>query len=133
MTYLILSLVSAFLSGVSRGAHHARRDYPTMNKSRKWVSERLWIGGKENGFKQSSIRTADFAHRAILCQCLFWALSGVLLALAEMPWYVIVAWFPAVYHRFEPRGFDLLYNVILPDGPSVPQFSVWVWLRGWIY
>lgn len=133
---ILLSFLFAFLSGVSRGFHHARRDYPTMNKSRGWVSEKLWWGGKENGFVQSSIFTADFTHQMILLQVAFLALSGMCLGfacIAGMQWWVIPIWGAVVFHRFEPRGFDLMYNVVLPNDPIVPQFTWTFWLRSWVY
>jgi hypothetical protein len=132
---IVSSLIAAFLSGMCRGLHHARRDYPNMNKSRQWITERSWIGGKENGFNQSSIRTADFVHRMILLQVAFLALAAMLLAFAVtqgLAWWVIPIWGALVFHRFEPRGFDMLYNVILPNAPEVPSFTWSQWFTAWI-
>ena len=131
MTYALfaLSLLAAFLSGVARGFHHARRDYPEANKARRWISRRRWAGWVVG---QSYPWSADFAHQMIHAQVLLLALAGALFALVSPEWWLCIAYVWLVWF-VEGRGFTLLYHVILPDDPTVPQYSVWVWLRGWIW
>ena len=62
-------------------------------------------------------------------QVLFLSIAGSLLALANVGLYSLIAvW---AFWWIEGRGFTLMYHVILPDSPSVPQYSLWTWLRGW--
>jgi len=129
MTYLILSLVSAFLSGVSRGAHHARRDYPKSDRAVGWVDEyRYWSYGP---FNQSYPWTADHCHQMMHLQVLFLAISGFLYGFNPLGWWGLI-WIWLVWW-IEGRGFTLFYHVILPDPPKPCDYSLWVWLRGWIY
>jgi len=138
MTYLILSLLSAFLSGVARGFHHARRDYAGASRARYWVSkERYWgfrfVDGNPipTAFNQSYPWTADHCHQMMHLQVLFLAISGFLYGFNPLGWWGLI-WVWLVWW-IEGRGFTLFYHVILPDPPKPCDYSVWVWLRGWIY
>jgi hypothetical protein len=129
MTYLILSLLSAFLSGVSRGFHQARRDYALRNKAEDWMDEERYVGGWR--FNQSYPWTADHCHQMMHLQVLFLAISGFLYGFNPLGWWGLI-WIWLVWW-IEGRGFTLFYHVILPDPPKPCDYSFWVWLRGWIY
>lgn len=136
------SLVCAFSSGMSRGCHHATRDFPHYSKAEHWIPYgQYWsVGGKER-WNQSYPWSADFAHQMMHFQVIGLVLAGFLFAmyvaykktelkftiwtLAICYLWMFLAWY------IEGRGFTLLYHVVLPDDPSVSQYTFIVWLVGW--
>lgn len=127
---IFISLVFAFISGIARGFHHARRDFPNMSKAKIWIDPLKYLGGKENGFNQSWPWTADHAHEMMHYQILGLIFSGLFFSFSCHLWFIYLIWIWAAWW-IEGRGFTLLYHVILPADPYVSQYSFTTWLKGW--